>query len=215
MSCLSRPLVGLCLTVVGASALPLPARAQEVEVGGVVGSAGGGSESDVVALDALHGLAGAYGSVWWTARFETAVRVAWFYEPDVTRGSRHHAPLNPGPDSSSVLETRRGSRQLISINASYHFRQEAVVRPYVGIGFGVIRDQLLTFCEVAGCEASAPQVPFGRSVFTHKGLIATGGVSKTLYDRLVLRGGIRWHTPGGEDLSIVEVSLGVGYRLAG
>ena len=189
-----------------------PVYAQEIELGGTIGFGARGSESAAARLDKARSLVGAYGSIWWSDRFETAVRAAWFYEEDVTRGSRHSPNLAQGP--LLVLETRHGVRRIVGVDARYYYRQEPLLRPYFGGGVAVIRDQLTSFCEFDGCDAVVPDVPLGPFTATDVELVFLGGLSKTLNDHLRFRVGFQWLRPLGESLSIFEGLVSLGYRFS-
>ena len=206
-----RLLVGVGLPALCVSVGPTAVYAQDIELGGLIGLGARGSESEIAKLDEARPIGGAYGSIWWSDRLETVGHAAWFYESEVTRGSRDIL-LNPGPGSVEVLEMRHGARQLIGVDTRLYFRRDPLPRPYVGVGIGLIRDQLIEVCESAGCEAVASGSFRRTSTYGDLRLIA--GLSKTLSDRLRLRVGVQWHTPGGEERSLLEAVLSIGYRFA-
>ena len=187
-----------------------PVYAQEIELGGTIGSGAPGSEGAAAELDEQRRGVGAYGSIWWSEDLETVVRVAWLHEHGVTTNPY---PGPPTPESV-YLDTHHGGRQLIGVGGRFYYRQDPLVRPYLGGGISVVRKRLTTFCVTPGCEAVAPDAPLGRSTSTDVELVFLGGLSKTLNDHLRFRVGFQWLRPLGESLSIFEGLVSLGYRFS-
>lgn len=77
---------------------------------------------------------------------------------------------------------------------------------------GVMRDRERTICEIAGCESLMPGLPVGTRAASHSDVIGIAGISTSIAHHLVLRGAGQLHRPGGEDLSLFETSVSLGYR---
>ena len=212
---LRRLSVASCLLL----ALTTRAQGQALELGGSLGTAARGSESSLVTSPWNPSL-GVYASVLWTERLETTFRVAW-----VQQGSRQSSagyfvgcesvqPPCRAPLAFSIVERSNAPLTFITGSAQFNFRPREVVRPFVGLGVGVTRNSTHVTCEPVSvsCDEVASDFRLGRRVSVQRGLVAIAGVAATFRQNYVGRATVSFHRPGGEDSSLFETALTVGYR---
>lgn len=196
-----------------------PLFAQSVEVGATLGIGARGSEDSLFRNEALP-VAGVHLSAWWADRVETAFRLAWLDLPDPQWTTIYYYGCDRDVATGRcrptgnvrVISRRGGPRRFMAGQALYHFRRGRSLRPYAGVGIGVIRDSEMVGCEVAGCEPLLPGLAFGRRVSSYLDVTGIGGMSTVIGRHIVVRGGVQWHRIAGEELSLFEIAAGVGYR---
>ncbi len=114
-----------------------------------------------------------------------------------------------------IVSSSTAPRTFITGSGLYHFRPKRAVRPFVGAGFGVIRDRENVTCEpvAAGCDSlGVGDLRLGTSTSARPDNIAIVGLSTAFQNHIVLRGVIHFHRPGGEELSLFESAVTFGYR---
>lgn len=192
--------------------------AQSIEVGGTLGLGARGSEGSLVRSEARL-IGGAHVGAWWADRVETAVRVAWLDLPRESGIDTYYTgcqvDLDIGrcrPTGSVRIVRQASARRFVAGQALYHFQRGRPVRPYAGVGIGLMLDRERLTCEVAGCERLLPGLPLGTRRSSARDVTAIGGLSALIAGHIVLRGGVQFHRPAGEDLSLFETLVGVGYR---
>jgi hypothetical protein len=202
--------------------VPLSVSGQSLEVGGTVGVGARGSEGSLVRQEALP-IGGVYGSVFWTDRFETMVRASWLH-----LGARRESDLYstgcldggiPGSCLTDVafqiVRRATAPRTFIAGSVLYHFRPNRPVWPFVGAGFGVMRDREHVSCEPAATSCDSlmgGDFRLGTSTSSRADIIGIAGLSTSFANHFVLRGSIHFHRPAGEELSLFETSFTFGYR---
>lgn len=204
------------LVVVGLLVLPAAASAQRFEVGASIGAGTAGTENSLAGGNTTI-MPGVRASVWWGDRLETGIRLAWWPIPN-PHGSAGYS-INCGDGGPSTCDffyvnfDRVTPRLFVAGEALYHFRRGSRLRPFVGGGYGRMDSSENVTCETPGCEVHlTPGFRFGRRQSSATDIIVIGGVSWTLTNHLRLRGAVRMHRPGGEDLSTAETSVGLGVR---
>ena len=195
--------------------------AQQLEIGGTAGVGARGSESAPVRTEA-HVITGVHVSGWWLSRVETGLRVAWLKLPTRIGGATYYYGCEIGTGgrcqptgSLQVLFERTSPRTFVGGQILYHFRHGKQWRPFAGVAFGGIRDTEFRRCEVAGCQEQLPglQSALGSRTEWHADpLSPAAGVSTTVGKRVIIRGGVQFHRPFGEELSLLETFVGIGYR---
>ena len=191
----------VCLSVF----LPEPALSQSVEVGGTVGVGLHGSRSDARSM--LGGQVG----VWWNDGWETTLRATWFAPSDFSGVSTYYIGSAADPRPVGLRHTPR-KRRVVTSQTLYHFRRGTMIRPFLGPVFGVIRDRVVNSCDIAGCEALAPGLPFGPRSSSLFSVGVAFGVFADFSEHFVIRGGVQLHCPMCEEFSIFETFVDVGYR---
>jgi hypothetical protein len=101
---------------------------------------------------------------------------------------------------------------MLSVHGVYHFRRGRPLRPYLGVGVGTINERERVECATPGCEAFLRGLQLGERRFSYGNVAAITGLSTTLWDGIYLRGGIVFHRPAGEELSLFETAAQIGYR---
>ena len=197
--------------LVALTATPSTAEGQFIEPGGSLGTGARGTESQMVRQEArLTG--GLHLSAWWADRVEGGVRLVWVDLPS------HRYQTGYGFDCATgkcqtIVETATqtyGGRRMVSGHGVYHFRRGRLLRPYLGVGVGTIHERERVECVTPGCEAFGLRP--GERRYSYGNVAAISGLSTTLGDRLYVRGGIVFHRPAGEELSLFETSAQIGYR---
>ena len=197
------------------------ARAQQLEFGGTAGIGSRGSESALARAEA-HVITGVHVSGWWLSRVETGLRMAWLQLPTRIGSATYYYGCETTPEgrcqpagSLRVLFERTSPRTFIGGHVLYHFRDGRRWRPFAGVAFGGMRDTERGRCETAGCQELLPglQSVLGSRTSWYADLLSpVAGVSATVAQRVIIRGGIQLHRPFGEELSLLETFAGVGYR---
>jgi hypothetical protein len=184
-----------------------PALAQRLEVGGSVGAGLAGSEGSLLTF-AGGPVAGVHASVWWEDRLETAFRAVWRPTRPPTQ------PTNYGSVGGQRVGVffRMSALRYSGMEFLYHARPGAKVRPFFGVGVGGITRTEHAVCEVAGCESILTWVSRYPRSSTLFDVIGIFGASGRIGEHVVLRGGLHFHRPGGEDLSMFELAFMAGYR---
>jgi hypothetical protein len=204
---------------------PASVIAQSVEAGGTIGTGARGTESKLARQEARL-VTSLHLSGWWADRLETSFRVGWIDLPDISSRSTYYYGCVPDANgrclptgSLEVIGRRIGERRLVAGQVLYHFRRGKKLRPHVGLGFGRTHDSEMLSCEPAGCEAILSGLPFGNSgpplgrrSTTYPDQAWIAGVSTLFWNRVVLRGGVYIHSFAGEERSLTETSVQVGYR---
>jgi Outer membrane protein beta-barrel domain len=194
------------------------ATAQVFEAG--VGIGRGCTGSDGSLCTSGSAMWAAHGSVWFDDRLELGVRVAFMPQPDFTywipRDDRFNAADDPVARALPRIDVTVSdrSRTLLSAETLYHFLRGHNVRPLFGLGLGVMNDRSADACTPQACERLMPILTAasfqndGRRV--NVSIIA--GVSGRIREMVQIRGGMRFHNFGGEEVSTTEVFMTVGYR---
>jgi hypothetical protein len=204
---------------------PASAWAQSIEAGGTVGTGARGTESKLARQEARL-VTSLQLSGWWADRLETGFRIGWIDLPDISSRANYYHGCQSDRNgrclptgSVEVVGRRVGERRLVAGQVLYHFRTGKKVRPHVGLGFGKTRDTEMLNCEPSGCEVILSGLPFGTSgpplgkrSSTYPDQAWIAGVSTLLWNRVVLRGGVQIHNFAGEERSLTETSVQVGYR---
>jgi hypothetical protein len=185
--------------------LPQPALPQSVEVSATVGVGMHGSQSEARSM--LGGQVG----VWWNHGWQTTLRATWFAPSDFSGVSTYYIGSADDPRPVGLRHTP-GKRRVVTSQTLYHFRRGTMIRPFLGPVFGVIRDREVNSCDIAGCEALAPALPFGPRSSSTFSLGGAFGASADISEHFVIRGGVQLHCPMCEEFSIVETFVDIGYR---
>lgn len=204
-----------CLVVLCAAALhgPESAAGQSLEVGGTVGLGARGSESELIRQES-HRIAGVYGSVFWSGRHEVMFRGAW-----LDLGSRRAADgyggctgCPPGV-AFRVIRTSTAPRRFLSASWLYHFRSGHTLRPFVGAGLSVSRDTVQIDCEPVTTDCgSLRSIRFGIHSQSRGGPVGSVGLALMLKKAFALRAAVHFDRPAGEEASLFETAVMVGYR---
>ncbi len=207
----------LSLSVGSTLCTPSAVFGQSIELGGSLGTGARGTESKLVRQEARL-TRGFHVSAWWADRFETAFRVVWLDSAvDQFRNIlrlRLRCPAERCVPGVLRIESHRlGDRRFAAGQAVYHFRSGHQLRPYLGLGIGTIQDHERVSCVTPGCEALLPGLQLGERRYRYRDVSLISGLSTTFWDRVVVRGGVVFHRPGGENLSLFETSAQIGYRL--
>ena len=192
---------------------------QTVEVGGSLGTGIKGRDGSfgtpARAMGSLHG------SVWLADRLETGVRVAWldresrrwaatyYYGCSGVFVGGHCLPTG----SFRVISDGTSPRTFVDLQVLYHFRSGKPVRPFTGVALGQWYEQESVRCEAPGCEFLQPGLRLGERTVRQSDLTPTFGASAVFRKRFLVRGGVAYHNPFGEDWSAFETFVGIGYRL--
>ena len=195
-----------------------PATAQVFEAGGGLARSCAGSDGSLCTSGAA--MWAAHGSVWFDDRLELGFRGAFMYEPDFTywvpRDDRFNAADDPAaralPRIDVMVSNRR--RTLLSAETLYHFRRGHSVRPLFGLGFGAMSDRSSETCTPQACERLMPILTAAsvRRDGQRINVSIVAGVSGRINEVLQIRGGLRFHNFGGEEVSTTEVFIAAGYR---
>lgn len=192
----------LCiLTVMTANAT-----SQTLEAGGTVGAACIGN--DGVFCDPAESrqlLFGGHVSLWLAERMELSMRVARLDR----RPLRYRATQDPAVEVT--IDDR--SREFVSFLFIYHFLHDRPVRPSVGLGSGWFADAARVSCQPVGCEQLLPSQRFGKDRIWRVDAIWQIGLSGTVRERWVWRGGWQAHRFANDENSTEELFVSVGYRL--
>jgi hypothetical protein len=177
--------------------------AQDIELGGSLGKR---LDNPV---DVSTTVGGFHVSGWWHDSFETAFRLVRVDLPNTISIGTYFLPTGPVRVGHQWI----GKRSFMAGYAIYHFRKGHTIRPFAGVGIGVVRETDQLVCEVAGCERMLPSERFGVRTESHGYFVSSGGVSALVSDHVVLRGGLHFHNvPGGEERAFIESSVQVGFR---
>jgi hypothetical protein len=209
----------LLILLAALSLLSSPASAQTVEVGGTLGTGIKGREGSfgtpARAMGAVHG------SLWLADRLETGLRIAWldrtsrrwaatyYYGCSGVLVGGHCLPSG----SFRVVSDSTSPRTFVDLQVLYHFRAGKRVRPFAGVAIGQWYEKESVRCEVPGCELLQPGLRLGDRTVRQSDLAPTFGASAVFRTRFVVRGGVSYHNPLGEDWSAFETFVGIGYRL--
>lgn len=191
------------------------AMAQKLEVGGTVAAGCLGSDGSICG-GGTSPLVGAHASVWAANRVELTARVA--------RAGREDYSL-PLSGQRELVVTNR-SRSFVSFVFVYHFMEGRPVRPMFGLGSGWYSDARHVACRPASCEPPPPSTVAGGVVVSavpdlgafrdwDTDIIVVLGLSGTVRERWVWRGGWQSHRFANDENSTEEFFAGVGYRFGG
>lgn len=205
----------LCVLVVGSTLfISRAVYGQSLEVGGAFGVGARGSESQLI-VEESHAIGGVYASLHWADRFETLLRASWLDLP-VRSGTLVYPTPCPNTGScevqgfARVSKTFQSPRVFVGGSVLYDFRRGRGVRPFVGGGWGIMRERVDTRCEGPGtfCDAFSS----GVSTTSLNDPTGVAGVSTLFGKHAVLRGAVHFHRLGGEQFALFETSLMLGYR---
>jgi hypothetical protein len=177
--------------------------AQTLEVGagvarGCLGSDGSACGSGTPPMVAAH-------ATWWlTDRTDIGLRVA-HVEPPAYRFQTVYPVVVHG----TVTDR---SQRFLSVLVVHHFTRATTVRPMLGVGSGWIVHSEHVACEPPGCT----QVPGAPREGDHRDgmvdAIVLAGLSGTVRDRWVWRGGWLSHRFANDENSTSEFFVALGYR---
>lgn len=200
-------LIAFCLLVV-----PSTTSAQHLELGATIGS--GTTSRQPQTVRALQA------SLWWADRIETAFRVAWLPLPPAGP-TGYFVGCGPAPSSTcqpervDILFAPVSPRRFVAGELIYHFRRGHRLRPFAGGGYGRMDTSEDVSCAIPGCEAvinPTPDFRWGRRTSSASDPIGVVGGSYALTPHLIVRGVLHVHRLGGEELSLTEKSIGIGFR---
>lgn len=204
-----------CCVLLCAVALctPAPAECQSVELGGTLGVGARGSESELVRQEARP-IVGVYGSVNWSDRFEVMLRGAWLELGSRTAAEGHGGCTGCPPGVAyEVIRSSTGPRRFVSGSWLYHFRSGRTLRPFAGVGISVSRDSEQVSCKPVTVDCgSLPGLRFGTVTQSRGGPVGSVGLAMLLKKTYVLRAAVHFHRPAGEETSLFETAVMVGYR---
>jgi hypothetical protein len=177
--------------------------AQTVEVGGSIARGCLGIEGSACGAGSRPMLA-AHATWWLTDRTDVGLRVAQVGPPDYRFETAFPVAIR-----GTVTDR---SRQFVSALVVHHFTRATTVRPMLGLGSGWIAHSQRVTCEPPGCD----QVPGAPREGEHRDLmvdaIVLAGLSSTIKDRWVWRGGWLSHRFANEENSTSEFFVALGYR---
>lgn len=177
--------------------------AQTLEVGGGIARGCLGSEGSACGAGSRPMLA-AHATWWLTDRTDIGLRVAHVGPPDY-----RFETVYPVVIRGTVTDR---SRDFASVLVVHHFTRATTVRPMLGIGSGWIAHSQRVACEPPGCR----QVPGAPREGEHRewmvDAIILAGLSGTVEDRWVWRGGWLSHRFANEENSTSEFFVALGYR---
>jgi hypothetical protein len=177
--------------------------AQTLEVGGSLARGCLGSDGSVCGSGARPMVA-AHAAWWLTDRTDVVLRVARVGPP----GYRFET-VYPAVVRGMVTDR---SRDFVSVLLVHHFTRATTVRPMLGVGSGWIVHRQRVACEPPGC-AQVPGAPReGRHRESMVDLIVVAGLSGTVNDRWVWRGGWLSHRFANDENSTSELFVALGYR---
>lgn len=216
----SEQLARWVLIVMVCAVLPwAKSEAQTLELGASIGTGNSGSEGSAIQGDPRVVMALSAG-VLWRDRLETTFRVASLrlgprgYTNSYFTGCGVGSAAACAPAVSQYVSTEfTGPRTYLTGMLLWHFRPQARVRPFSGVGLGTAREPLRATCEpvLRSCDELA-RLRLGSFVQSQTDYLLSAGVVGSITRRLVLRGAVNFHRPGGEELSLFETSVAVGYR---
>jgi hypothetical protein len=201
--------------------LPATASAQSFEAGVTVGNGQRGSEGALIRTEARL-VTGIQAGLLLGDRLETSVRLAWLDLPSTRSRATYYHGCELAPDggcrpTGSFDVTTRGTspRLFASSHVLYHFRRGRRWRPFTGVGFGAMRDATEITCDRPDCLQLIPglQSVLGQRTTWHSDpFFPIAGIATTIGAHLTVRGGVQFHRPFGEGLSLFETFAAVGYR---
>ncbi|HKE82929.1 MAG TPA: hypothetical protein VKB50_04210 [Vicinamibacterales bacterium] len=207
------------IATVFALAVPTTASPQSIEAGVSVGNGQRGSETTLIRAEALLVTGVRVGVL--GDRLEAAAQVMWLDLPSMRARATYYYGCEIGPNgmcrpTGSVDVTTLGTspRLLASGQFLYHFRRGHRWRPFAGVGFGSMRDTEESHCDRADCVQLIPglQTVLGRRTSWHSDLFSpVAGIGTRVGEHLGIRGGVQYHRPFGEGLSLFETFVAVGY----
>jgi hypothetical protein len=145
-------------------------------------------------------------AAWWlTDRTDVGLRVAQMGLPDY-----RFETVFPVPVRGTVTDR---SRRFVSVLVTHHFTRATSLRPMLGFGSGWVVHSQQVACELPGCG----QFPGATRAGDHRSgmvdVIVLAGLSGTVKDRWLWRGGWLAHRFGNDHNSTSEFFVGLGYRL--
>jgi hypothetical protein len=183
------------------------ARAQKLEIGGTIAAGCKGSEDSLCGGEKSP-LIGAHASVWANNRVELTARLARV-------GWEDFSYKLDGFD----IDVTNQSRSFVSFLFIYHFMEGRPVRPMLGLGSGWYSENSRVACRPAGCQTQIRPGPGDRLLGSYRewdiDAIFVLGLSGTVRDRWVWRGGWQSHRFGNDENMTQEFFAGLGYRFGG
>jgi hypothetical protein len=184
--------------------VPTIAAAQPLEAGGSIARGCLGSDGSICGSGSRPMVAGHV--TWWlTDRTDLGLRVAHVGPPDY-----RFETVFPVVIRGAVTDR---SRRFVSVLLVHHFTRATTVRPVLGLGSGWIVRSEQVACEPPGCGQAAGLPREGRHHDRMVDVIAVAGLSGTVKDRWVWRGGWLSHRFGNDENSTSEFFVALGYRL--
>jgi hypothetical protein len=198
---------------------PVGAAAQVVEVGAGIGRGCTGDSSGFCG-DHTSAMWAVHGSIWLTERLELGARLTVLPLPDISyqtsRDDRFNLATDPAIRALLSIDVNVSDRrrQLVNVEALWHFAPRSALRGFLGAGLGQRSERFDRRCAPSGCETLLPMLsgPVGRQSFRGGNLTIIAGVSVRVARPVLVRGGVRLHNFAGEGTSTTEVFMTAGYQ---
>ena len=178
--------------------------AQTLEVGGSLAAGCLGSDGSACG-SGTHPMPAAHAAFWLTDRTDIWLRLAHVGQPDYG-----FETVFPIPTRGRVTDR---SRQFLSALVVHHFGRAPAVRPMLGAGSGWIAGRQRVTCEPPGCGRQPGAPREGRFREGMADVILLAGLSGSVGDRWVWRGGWLSHRFANDENSASELFVALGYRL--
>jgi hypothetical protein len=192
-------IIATWLSLTGAAAA-----AQTFDVGGSLARGCVGSDGSACGSGA-HPVLAAHAAWWLTERTDIGLRVSHMGLPDYG-----FETVFPVPVRGTVTDR---SRRFVSLVVARHFTRATSVRPMLGFGSGWILHSRQVACEPPGCGEFPGATRAGDHRSRMVDVIVLAGLSGTVKERWVWRGGWLSHRFANDENSTSELFVALGYRL--